>query len=83
MSEHALESIISNLTKIGFHNVKPLSLAAMQASEKLIDVLKIMADLRAYFQGMTHFPYYYSRVLKLNTIASHIQTLCRQHRPSD
>jgi hypothetical protein len=36
----ALEIVISNLRKIGFHNVQPL------------EAIKIMADVRAYFQGM-------------------------------
>ena len=48
----ALESIMSNLPKIGFHNVNPLELAILQASEDSDDALKIMADVRAYFQGM-------------------------------
>ncbi len=47
----ALNSIIANLAKIGFYNVKPLQLAALQASEDSDDALRIMADVRAYFQG--------------------------------
>jgi hypothetical protein len=50
----ALNTIISNLPKIGFHNVEPLELAVlMRASEDTEDALKIMADVRAYFQGMS------------------------------
>jgi hypothetical protein len=50
----ALDTIILNLPKIGFHNVKPLELAALfRASEDTDDALKIMADVRAYFQGMS------------------------------
>lgn len=50
----ALESILSNLRKIGFHNVRPLELAVLRTSEDwdLDDAIKIMADVRAYFQGM-------------------------------
>jgi len=48
----ALESIISNLRYIGFHNVQPLELAVLRASEDSDDAIKIMADVRAYFQGM-------------------------------
>ena len=48
----ALESIMSNLPKIGFRNVNPLDLVALQTSEDSDDALKIMADVRAYFQGM-------------------------------
>jgi hypothetical protein len=48
----ALDSIMSNLLKIGFHNVKPLELAVLQGSEDADDALRIMADVRAYFQGM-------------------------------
>ncbi len=48
----ALEVVMSNLPKIGFRNVKPLELAVLQASEDSDDALKIMADVRAYFQGM-------------------------------
>jgi hypothetical protein len=47
----ALDSIIANLAIIGFYNVKPLQLAALQASEDSDDALRIMADVRAYFQG--------------------------------
>ena len=47
----ALDSIIANLARIGFYNVKPLQLAALQASEDSDDALRIMADVRAYFQG--------------------------------
>jgi hypothetical protein len=47
----ALETIMLNLPKIGFHNVKSLELVALQASEDSDDALKIMADVRAYFQG--------------------------------
>ncbi|KAI0002262.1 P-loop containing nucleoside triphosphate hydrolase protein [Russula compacta] len=46
----ALESILLNLRKIGFYNVRPLDLAALQASEDSDDALRIMADVRAYFQ---------------------------------
>jgi hypothetical protein len=48
----ALDIIMSNLPKIGFRNMNPLDLAALQASEDSDDALKIMADVRAYFQGM-------------------------------
>jgi hypothetical protein len=48
----ALEKVISNLRKIGFHNVQPLELAVLRASEDSDDAIKIMADVRAYFQGM-------------------------------
>lgn len=48
----ALESVLSNLRKIGFRNVKPLELAALQASDDADDALRIMANVRAYFQGM-------------------------------
>ncbi|KAI0250045.1 P-loop containing nucleoside triphosphate hydrolase protein [Lactifluus subvellereus] len=46
----ALDGIIANLAKIGFRDVKPLELAALQSSEEADDALKIMADVRAYFQ---------------------------------
>ncbi|KAI0250048.1 P-loop containing nucleoside triphosphate hydrolase protein [Lactifluus subvellereus] len=46
----ALDSVIANLAKIGFRDVKPLELAALQSSEDADDALKIMADVRAYFQ---------------------------------
>ncbi|KAF8504661.1 P-loop containing nucleoside triphosphate hydrolase protein [Russula emetica] len=46
----ALEIVISNLRKIGFHNVQPLELAVLRASEDSDDAIKIMADVRAYFQ---------------------------------
>ena len=43
-----------NLPKIGFRNVKPLELVVLlRASEDTDDALKIMADVRAYFQGMS------------------------------
>ena len=48
----ALDSIMSNLPKIGFRNVNPLDLVALQTLEDSDDALKIMADVRAYFQGM-------------------------------
>ena len=47
----ALGIIIANLPKIGFHDVKPLELTVLQASEDADDAIKIMADVRAYFQG--------------------------------
>jgi hypothetical protein len=37
---------------IGFRDIKPLELTALQSSEEAEDALKIMADVRAYFQGM-------------------------------
>jgi hypothetical protein len=43
---------MSNLPRIGFHAVNPVDLVALQASEDSDDALKIMADVRAYFQGM-------------------------------
>jgi hypothetical protein len=51
----ALDTIISNLPKIGFHNVTPLDLGVLKASEESehMNALKIMADVRAYFQGMS------------------------------
>jgi hypothetical protein len=48
----ALEIIMSSLPEIGFPHVKPLELALLQATEDSDDALKIMADVRAYFQGM-------------------------------
>lgn len=47
----ALGIIMENLPKIGFHEVKPLELSVLQASEDADDAIKIMADVRAYFQG--------------------------------
>ena len=44
-----LETAISNLCKIGFHNEQPVELAGIGDSN---DAIKIMADVRAYFQGM-------------------------------
>jgi hypothetical protein len=52
----ALDTIISNLPKIGFHHVTPLELGVLQASGESgesNEALKIMADVRAYFQGMS------------------------------
>jgi hypothetical protein len=51
----ALDIIVFNLPKIGFRNVKPLELAVLlrTSSEDTDDALKIMADVRAYFQGMS------------------------------
>ncbi|KAH9976107.1 P-loop containing nucleoside triphosphate hydrolase protein [Lactifluus volemus] len=46
----ALDSIIANLHRIGFRDVNPLQLAALQPSEDAEDALKIMADVRGYFQ---------------------------------
>ena len=47
----ALQLVISNLSRIGFPSVKPLDLAVLQASEDSDDALRMMADVRAYFQG--------------------------------
>jgi hypothetical protein len=47
----ALETVIVNLRIIGFRNVSPLELAALQASEDADEALRIMANVRAYFQG--------------------------------
>lgn len=50
----ALDIIMLNLPKIGFRNVRALELAVLfRASEDTDDALKIMADVRAYFQGMS------------------------------
>ena len=49
----ALDTIMSTLPKIGFNHVTPLELGVLQASEESNDALKIMADVRAYFQGMS------------------------------
>lgn len=48
----ALDTIMFNLPKIGFRNVKPLELAILfrARTEDTDDALKIMADVRAYFQ---------------------------------
>lgn len=51
----ALESVISNLRRIGFLNVQPLELAVLRASEDSDGAIKIMADVRAYVQGMWPF----------------------------
>ena len=49
----ALDTVMLNLPKIGFDNVKPLELlVTLKDSEDSDDALKIMADVRAYFQGM-------------------------------
>ena len=47
----ALDIIMSNLPKIGFNHVTPLELGVLQASEESDEALRIMADVRAYFQG--------------------------------
>lgn len=50
----ALDIIMLNLPRIGFRYVKPLELVGLlRASEDTDDALKIMADVRAYFQGMS------------------------------
>jgi hypothetical protein len=49
--DRALEMVLSSLSRIGIHGVKPLDLAVLRASEDSDDALKIMADVRAYFQG--------------------------------
>jgi hypothetical protein len=46
----ALDTILSNLPKIGFNHVTPLELGVLKASGESNDALKIMADVRAYFQ---------------------------------
>lgn len=47
-----------NLPKIGFPNVNRLELAGLlRTSEDSDDALKIMADVRAYFQGMLRFSF--------------------------
>ena len=51
----ALDIIMSNLPKIGFHHVTPLELGVLQASEESDEALRIMADVRAYFQGRSLF----------------------------
>jgi hypothetical protein len=82
----ALQRVISNLARIGFRNVEPLELAALQASEDSDDALRIMADVRAYFQGnLTDFffaePFPGADIRCLQT--SRIQTLCRQRNQID
>jgi hypothetical protein len=50
----ALATIKSCLPRIGFRDVNSLELATLfQPSEDTDDALKIMADVRAYFQGMS------------------------------
>jgi len=53
----ALGIILANLPKIGFHDVKALELTMLQASEDADDAIKIMADVRAYFQGTCSGPF--------------------------
>ncbi|KAI0295255.1 P-loop containing nucleoside triphosphate hydrolase protein [Russula brevipes] len=48
--DRALEMVILSLSRIGIRDVKPLDLAVLRASEDSDDALKIMADVRAYFQ---------------------------------
>ena len=48
----ALDIVMLNLPKLGFRHVNPLELAPLLVSEDSGDALKIMADVRAYFQGM-------------------------------
>jgi hypothetical protein len=72
----AVESIISNLRKIGFHNVQPLELAVLRVSEDSDDAIKIMADVRAYFQGMWPLLAVLEKGLISDTIASGIQAIC-------
>jgi len=47
----ALESVMLNLRILGFRNVKPLELTILQVSEDADEALRIMANVRAYFQG--------------------------------
>ena len=42
---------MANLPKIGFHSMTPLELGVLQTSEESDEALRIMADVRAYFQG--------------------------------
>ena len=72
----ALEIIMSNLPRIGLRNVKPLELAILQTSEDADDALRIMADVRAYFQGMCFdsFFHYYHRT-KIPRAAA-LDTIC-------
>ncbi|KAI9508381.1 P-loop containing nucleoside triphosphate hydrolase protein [Russula earlei] len=46
----ALAVVMENLPKLGLRDVKPLELAILQTSEDSDGALRIMADVRAYFQ---------------------------------
>jgi hypothetical protein len=47
----SLHRALLYLARIGFRDVNPLDLAALQTSEDSDEALRIMADVRAYFQG--------------------------------
>jgi len=47
----ALESVMLNLRILGFRDVKPLELTILQVSDDADEALRIMANVRAYFQG--------------------------------
>lgn len=82
----ALDNIITNLPKVGIHNVTPLELGVLQASVESENALKIMADVRAYFQGMPLVSISLLLLIKslyLITTTSFVQALCRQHRQSN
>jgi hypothetical protein len=47
--------VMSGLAEIGVNGVKPEDLAKLLQPDNMEPALAIMADVRAYFQGMVHF----------------------------
>ena len=51
--------VMASLAEIGMNGVRPDDLAKLLPSDKMEPALAIMADVRAYFQGMFPFPVLY------------------------
>jgi hypothetical protein len=52
-SPSGIAKVLTGLVEIGMHNVKPEDLAKLIPPDAMEPALRIMADVRAYFQGMS------------------------------
>jgi len=67
--QESLSKTLSGLAEMGFSNIESISLTRLQEPDPMEVAIEIMADVRAYFQGM--------RVSHLDTFCSQILTQLR------
>lgn len=86
LSESAatVNEALASLVKLGLTGLKPSDLLRLIPADEMEPALGIMADIRAYFQGITFgFPQLFLSNSDVSSYHSCIQEICRQHSPSN
>lgn len=74
-----VDKALSALADLGIRGLVPGDLAKLLPDDEQVPALEIMAEVRAYFQGELHPDLVWRRHRSIDSTASGVQTVLRQH----